>query len=90
MNPDLIEFYRARLDADAASVRDCIESHEPNVSEVDLDEIAARRAVLDAYERALAQADDQAAGLGLAVRYLAAHHSGHADYREEFRPPSRT
>ncbi|MGW4727649.1 DUF6221 family protein [Streptomyces shenzhenensis] len=85
----LIEFYRARLDEEEAAVRDCILSYEPNVGEGDVDEIATRRAVLDAYERAVAQDDERAAGLGLAVQYLASHHGRHADYREEFRPLRR-
>ncbi|MEU3102944.1 DUF6221 family protein [Streptomyces griseoflavus] len=83
---DLIEFFRARLDDEEAAVRDCIESAEPNIGEADLDELAARRAVLDAYEVAELHDDERAPGLRLAVQHLAGHYEGHADYREEYRP----
>lgn len=83
---DLIEFYRARLDEEEAQIRDLIESWEPNVGGADLAELAARRAVLDAYEQAAEQEDERAPGLRVAVQHLATYHQEHGDYREEYRP----
>ncbi|MER7697021.1 DUF6221 family protein [Streptomyces sp. NPDC096095] len=83
---DLITFYRARLDAEEANLRDFILSLEPNVGTLDLEELAARRTVLDAYEQAERYDTERAVGLRYAVQCLAVYHHRHPDYREEYRP----
>jgi hypothetical protein len=86
MSRDLIEFYRARLNEEDAQIRDLIAYGEPNIGGADLAELAARCAVLDAYEQAAEQEDERAPGLRVAVQHLATYHQDHADYREEYRP----
>ncbi|MEU8805039.1 DUF6221 family protein [Streptomyces anthocyanicus] len=83
---DLITFYRARLDEEEAQIRDAIASWEAHVGGDDLAELAARRAVLDAYEQAAEEEDERAPGLRAAVQHLATYHQEHGDYREEYRP----
>lgn len=79
---DLTEFYRARLDDEEANIRDCLAAGESNVSPNDLDDIEAKRQLLDW----LQLIDHDAPVLDGAVRLLAQPYAAHQDYRPEWRP----
>lgn len=85
---DLVEFLRARLDDEEATIKDGIESGESNISALDLVDIDAKRRIVEGIE----DADPHGAhitGTFTAwdvLRLLALPYVGHPDYDEAWRP----
>lgn len=79
-------------DTDRRAIQDHIARHDPDRV---LAEVAAKRALVDDYAE-VAELDTEdaepefaygrAAGLGIAVRLIAAAYAAHPDYREAWRP----
>lgn len=91
---DLVRFWTDRLDEEEAGIRDCLASDEPNVSERDLEDIAAKRQLAAKYDEVADNnvnepyeyAYGYANALGEAVRLLVMPYADHPDYRAEWRP----
>lgn len=87
---DLVRFWTDRLDEDEAGTRDCLASDEPNVSERDLGDIAAKRELLRQYEHLKhdVRPDDLTGvwAFEAVLRAFAAAYADHPEYNEAWRP----
>jgi len=90
----IVEFLTARLDERESGIRAALRTEDYGVSEFDLDDIAAKRAIIERYldvdkwMRA-GHHDEYAAeaiGLETALTLLASPYSERPDYRQEWKP----